>query len=251
MPTAKTSPKTNIKTADPVAKENTVAESVDMSKKFEELEAKNAMLTEQLAKLMSTLETMNAKQTGEDMSVSTDDNTDVMSKIKKEYSYPNAPEEISPNKQVLVMSLCYGTLNLRDNATNRTVLSFSRYGQVVPVLYSTLLDVVNSNRRFAEEGKFYILDKSAVYYLGLSESYKNLIGKEVIDKILDYSPHVIESILNVINDEQKELIVKLICDKLYSNANVDINKISAIGKMCRVDFNDKVKEMRRFSNNQK
>ena len=241
MPTAKTSPKTNIKTANPVAKENPTAESVDMSKKFEELEAKNAILTEQLAKLMSTLETMNSKQAVENMPVSTDDNTDVMSKIKKEYSYPN--------KQVLVMSLCYGTLNLRDNATNRTVLSFSRYGQVVPVLYSTLLDVVNSNRRFAEEGKFYILDKSAVYYLGLSESYKSLIGKEVIDKILDYSPHVIESILNVINDEQKELIVKLICNKLYSNANVDINKISAIGKMCHVDFNDKVKEMRRFSDN--
>ena len=242
-----TSPATqNVETNVDTEKESSVKNKYE--NEIDKLKEKNEELSEKLSKLMELMESVKAVKSSDNSSTSKDNTSNVVAETRRAYTYPDAPEEISPNKQVLVMSMCYGPLSLRSNSTGRTALSFTKYGQTLPVLYSTLLDVVNSNRKFAETGKFYILDKSAVYYLGLSEYYKTLFSKDIIDNILTYSPNVIEGILDVANDEQKELIIKLLCKKIYNGAKVDVNKVVNIGKMCDTDIMKKVEEMRTFSN---
>lgn len=151
------------------------------------------------------------------------------------------------NKQIRIMSLCYGQLNLSTEPFGRgKVYSFSKYGEVKNILYSTLIDIVNSNRSFAEDGHFYILDKDAVYFLGLSDSYKKILSKDIIDNIYSYDISSISDIVNNTTDEQKYVLARRTIDKIYNNEqNLDLNKCILIGKCCNIDVMAKVAEMKK------
>lgn len=247
------------KTSNVTAKEDIVetatieSQSVEQStenKEIEELKEQNKDLTNQLSQLMEMFQEMKtsfAKQadTKSELVTDKDKSDDIISRLHNEYDFSDIPPEVSPNKQISVMSLYYGSLNLKDGHGS-TVLKFGKYGETRPVLYSTLMDVVNSNRTFAETGKFYILDKDAVYHLGLSEYYKNLIPKDIIDNVLDYSLNIIESIIKSIDSEQRDTLIRILIEKVYTGQPVDNNKIVFIGKLCDVDILEKANEAKRF-----
>ena len=157
------------------------------------------------------------------------------------------PEMPSPNKQIRIMSLCHGSLNLSEEEGGRTKIKFSKYGEVKPVLYSALINIVNTNRSFAEEGKFYILDKAAVYHLGLNEDYKRIVTKDILDNICSYSEADINAIVSNMVQGQKDTLIANLCDKVYNGSIKDLNKVNFIEKICNVSILDKVKEMQRFS----
>lgn len=228
-------------------------ENPNYNSEIQKLKEQNEMLTTQLAQLMDIFQKLDVSNTkSSPLQVENDDlETNIMKDIETKYTYLDIPQEVNPNKQIMVMSLCYGSLNLSDDSTGKTVLRFSRYGESKPVLYSTLINIVNSNRRFAETGKFYILDKDAVYHLGLSEFYKNLISKDIIDNILNYSPNIIESVVKSIELEQRELLSRTLCDRVYNGEDIDINKIIFIGKACNIDIMKKVEEMKQYDANKK
>lgn len=154
-------------------------------------------------------------------------------------------KEPSPNKQIRLISLCYGTLNLSTEPFGRgKLVTFSKYGESKTILYSTLIDIVNNNRKFAENGSFYILDKDAVYYLGLSDFYKGILSKDIMDNIYNYSPTEITDLLRNATDEQKEVIIRNTIDKIYNNIPVDLNKADLVGKFCGINIMNKVSEMK-------
>ena len=152
------------------------------------------------------------------------------------------------NKNIRLVSQYYGVLNLSTEPNGRgRLVTFDRYGQVRNVLYSTLVDLVNNNRRFSEEGYFYILDKDAVYNLGLSEFYEDrILSKEVMDKICDYDKEEIADILSNATEVQKETIVRNLVDKVASGADVDMNKCIYVGDVCGVKIMEKVSELKSF-----
>lgn len=170
---------------------------------------------------------------------------------KSTYNYTTEQKEYvepSPNKQIRIISLYYGELNLSTEPYGKgKLLSFSKYGEVKTVLYSTLIDIVNTNRKFAEDGSFYILDRDATYYLGLSEIYTNILSKDIMDKICNYSASEIVDLLNNATDEQKSTIVHNICDRIYNGESVDLNKCDVISKCCGVNIMNRVDEMKKFS----
>lgn len=241
----------SVKNTSVANKNEDIKKQIDYSADIEELRKQNEILTNQLSKLMNMFKKTNSAtgDVSQDTPCHDDSEKNVMNDLRREYTYNDVPKEVSPNKQIMIMSLCYGSLNLSDDNTGKTVLRLSKYGECKPVLYSTLINIVNSNRRFAETGKFYILDKDAVYHLGLSEFYKNLISKDIIDNILNYSPNIIESIIKTIDSEQRDLLIRILCDKVYRKENIDINKILFIEKTCGVDIMKKVEEMKQFDSN--
>lgn len=167
------------------------------------------------------------------------ENSSSLDNCVEEFKEPN------PNKQIRLISLCYGALNLSTEPFGKgKLVSFSKYGESKTILYSTLIDIVNNNRKFAENGSFYILDKDAVYYLGLSDFYKNILSKDIMDNIYNYSPAEINDLLRSATEEQKEVIVRNTIDKIYNNIPVDLNKADVIGKSCGVDIMSKVSEMK-------
>ena len=206
-----------------------------------QLASENQILKDMLAKLTERLDAMEKEQE-EAKAVATSQSIDVINNETDEYAEPDA------NKQIKIMSMFYGSLNLSNNA-NRSAgrtLTFSKFGEIKSVLYHDLVDYVNNERKFAEEGYFYILDKAAVYHLGLTNEYTKLVDRDIVSHMMEYSVDELDGIASVMTDAQKESISNLFADKLYRGENLDLNKIAVISKHLPVSIEQMVQEKKDF-----
>ena len=228
----------NLNTTETSKTENINNLSEDKSMK--ELEdAKNEIksLKDELSQLMNLFQEMNNSQKKQEETV-------------KEMTYQEdidnkIYEEPSANKNIKIISLYYGSLNLSDG--HATTLSFDKYGQVKNCLYGKLVDIVNKNSKFAEEGYFYIADKGAVYHLGLSDIYKNIKPKEVLDNICIYDDSSIKSICDTITDTQKEEMAYGLAYRKFNGESLDYNKLTLISKLINKDILAMIKDMEESS----
>lgn len=219
------------------AKTNASVTSVD-TEKMKKLEEENASMRELLAKLSARLDEMETKE--QEAAPTPSINREVT--VATDYPEPDA------NKQIKIMSMFYGSLNICNNQ-NRSVgrtLSFSRFGEIKSVLYHDLVDYVNTERRFAEEGYFYILDKAAVYHLGLTNEYTHLVDGDIVNHMMEYSNSDLDSIVSTMTDAQKDSIANLFADKIYHGKDVDLNKIAIISKHLPVSIEQMVQDMHDF-----
>lgn len=220
---------------------NATINNKEQDEKMAKLAAENAALQEMIAKLSERLDAMDKKDnkdTDRENSVSAVDSVDDI----VEYPEPDA------NKQVKIMSMFYGSLNLNNNSNRSAgrILNFSKFGEIKSVLYHDLVDYVNNERKFAEEGYFYILDKAAVYHLGLTNEYNHLVDGDIVNHMMDYSGSELESIVSVMTDAQKDSIANLFADKLYHGKELDLNKIAIISKHLPVSIEQMVQEKKDF-----
>lgn len=206
-----------------------------------QLASENQMLKDMLAKLTERLDAMEKEQE-EAKVVATSQSINAIDNETDEYAEPDA------NKQIKIMSMFYGSLNLSNNA-NRSAgrtLTFSKFGEIKSVLYHDLVDYVNNERKFAEEGYFYILDKAAVYHLGLTNEYTKLVDRDIVGHMMEYSVDELDGIASVMTDAQKESISNLFADKLYRGESLDLNKIAVISKHLPVSIEQMVQEKKDF-----
>lgn len=215
-----------------------------ITKLNDELRAENKNLQDMLMELSKKLETLCEDKEKTGIASNSIDFIDADLETDN-YEY----EEPSANKQIKIMSVYHGSLNLCNNS-NRSIgkiLHFSKFGEIKSVLYHDLVDYVNNERRFAEEGYFYILDKNAVYALGLSSEYKHIMDANILNNIMKYTESQVHSIVEVMTDAQKETLASLIAQKLYNNVNIDMNKLAVIEKVSGIDIHKKVNEMKMYS----
>ena len=222
----------------------------DMSvKEIEYLKKSNEEMKEQLKALMEMVSFLNNKNQETKKEEDSHKYTPVVS------SYNNTsdeiPEEPSPNKMVRIISLCRGSLNLARDERGLDKLKFTKYGEIKPVLYSTLINIVNNNRGFAERGLFYILDKASVYYLGLSNAYDRLVDNTVLDNICNYPVIDIEKIIEGMEKSQVEVMVKNLSDRMYNGENFDLNKINAVSRASGIDILQRINNMKSFAESKK
>lgn len=157
------------------------------------------------------------------------------------------PEQPRADSMIRVVSLCHGELNLKNGRNG--ILKFTHYGEIKPIMYSQLIDIVNLNRGFAGVGDFYIDDKSAVYHLGLQEEYKHIYPLKVLNNIENFDNNEIEEIVNSMCEAQKQTIVINIVNKLYKDENINQNKVKLISKLCNVDLHAMVRTMHDMDEN--
>lgn len=235
---ANTSSKSTATKATQSAKTSELIEKEDGNSEIEKLREENNEIKEQLKQLMAMLTETKVKEEKSKMSVPA---VEVL-----EGSEP-IPDEPSPNKMVRILSLCRGSLNLSEDEAGNGKVKFSKYGEIKTVLYSSLINIVNYNRSFAEKGVFYILDKAAVYYLGLKDCYSHLVTNDVLDNICNYDDVDIIKIIDSTEKTQIDTMIKNLTDRLYSMESLDLNKIQIISQKVGVDIMAKVNEMKQFS----
>lgn len=235
---ANTTSKSTTTKATQSAKTSELIEKEDGNSEIEKLREENNEIKEQLKQLMAMLTETRVKEEKSKMSIPA---TEVLEGAE------SIPDEPSPNKMVRILSLCRGSLNLSEDEAGNGKVKFSKYGEIKTVLYSSLINIVNYNRSFAEKGIFYILDKAAVYYLGLKDCYSHLVTNEVLDSICNYDDVDIIKIIDTTEKTQIDTMVKNLTDRLYSGENLDLNKIQIIGQKVGVDIMAKVNEMKQFS----
>ena len=153
--------------------------------------------------------------------------------------------EISPQKYIKVISLTPGQLNLSTlpGGKGKTV-SFESFGQQKRILYSTLVDIMDTSPGFLERGNYYIADKRVIRKHGLDEIYDKLLTKEVIDNILSKSMSDEDTAIlyKSANKTQQATIIDLIVHKLMSGTDVDMNMVSNISKISGIDIMARIKD---------
>lgn len=223
---------TNIQTEESVT--NSVGIESLKDKEIEELKKQIAMLASKLSEI-TDVSKENTKDVNNEKYYINNEKHYVENDIDKVY------EEPSPTKNIKLISLYYGSLNLSDGKNSK--ISFDKYGQVKNCLYSKLVDIVDNNAKFAESGYFYIADKAAVYNLGLADVYKNIKPKEVLDNICDYDDGSIINICETITNEQKDELAFGLARRKFNGENLDYNKLVLISKHINKDIIEMIKDM--------
>lgn len=166
--------------------------------------------------------------------------------VRKNYDNLRQPR---PDAMIRLQSLTKGELCLNVNGS--VAINFDKYGDIKPVLYSELMNIVNNNRRFAEEGAFYIMDDASVKYLGLSRYYDNILSYDEIESLELYSDDELRTIITKISDFQKDVVSLVFANRIYNDEQVDRNKIEVISKACEIDIAKRAREMKQIADNMK
>lgn len=208
-------------------------ENANVNEQILEMQKKNKELENKLDLILSMLS-----------SKSSDDKIVTNNVVTENTVSEEIPEEPLANKNIKVMSLCYGSLNLSDGS--RVALHFDNFGQIKTCLYSTLTSIVNTDTSFAEQGKFYICDKDAVYYLGLYEPYKKIFNFDTITHICEYDISNIEKIVTEMNESQQKVLAQNIVTRMVDGETFDLNKINIISKSIKIDIMSEYEEYKKM-----
>lgn len=154
-----------------------------------------------------------------------------------------------PDAMIRLQSLTKGELCLNVNGS--VAINFDKYGDIKPVLYSELMNIVNNNRLFAEEGAFYIMDDASVKYLGLSRYYDSILSYDEIEQLESYSDEELKTIIPKVSDFQKDVISLVFASRMYNDEPVDRNKVEVISKACEIDIAKRAREMKEIADNMK
>lgn len=195
------------------------------------------------AKLLEMLTNLTSKKA--EQPVNTVQKQDV-AVVRKNYDNIRQPR---PDAMIRLQSLTKGELCLNVNGS--VAINFDKYGDIKPVLYSELMNIVNNNRRFAEEGAFYIMDDASVKYLGLSRYYDNILSYDEIESLESYSDDELRTIIPKISDFQKDVVSLVFANRIYNDEQVDRNKIEVISKACEIDIAKRAREMKQIADNMK
>lgn len=153
---------------------------------------------------------------------------------------------ISPDKNIRVMSLCNHTLNLTTGSgKDAKKRVFEHFGQTKSIPYSVLVEMIEHQPTFAENGVYYILDKDVIRKSGLSEYYDKILKKEDIEKILKNSENSL-SLYKTLNTKQREMVNEMLVQKVRDGEITDLNLISAIEREGNVDIMERVKYSKEF-----
>ena len=111
---------------------------------------------------------------------------------------------VRSDEYIRVMSLLPHPLNLstRDGGQG-SVKRFGRFGEIKRILYKDLVDILDTNQRFAEAGYFYILNPEVVRQHGLDDVYEKILTKNKIEEILSMKSVDVAELYSSANDSQK------------------------------------------------
>jgi hypothetical protein len=156
-------------------------------------------------------------------------------------------EEITVNQTdyIKVMSLLPYSLNLctRERGQGK-VYRFSKLFQVKRVIYSDLIDILEVNRQFLEDGYFIILSPKVVRLNGLDDVQSSILTKEKIEEILNGSDESL-AVYSSANKRQQEVIVEMITDKLVNEPNgIDLNLVDRLSRLSGVNISQKAEDLR-------
>ena len=139
---------------------------------------------------------------------------------------------VRPDKYIKVMSLNFGLLNLTTEPKGRgKIFKFQKFGDVRNIVYGDLANIIHTNQKFAEEGRFYIFNKQVVINHGLAEYYDKFMTKDMIEKILDFDRDKMVDLFTNATKTQRETIVQILIKRIKNGEDVDLNKVDIISRI--------------------
>lgn len=165
---------------------------------------------------------------------------------KIEYQKENPEDfDINGREYINVMSLNpYGmVLTTEPKGAGRQFI-FNKFGEIQRIMYDELRDILRTYRHFAEQGRFYILDRRVIRQHGLDDVYSRILNKEQIEKILSNQGDAL-TLYDSANDVQKTIIVNFLVKALRDNPDsVDMNLVDKISRKYGIKIYDIAEDAR-------
>lgn len=149
----------------------------------------------------------------------------------------------SSAKYIRVVSLFDGTLNVGTEFNGGGKLFvFDKLGKSQKILDTDLRDIVRSNRSFAENGYFYICDKTFVEDVGLADNYNQIIGEQAFLSLCNgnRSEEALE-IFKSATEQQKNNLIDVIVRK-EADGELDKKFIAFFDEDGSLGISSKVKD---------
>ena len=140
-------------------------------------------------------------------------------------------EEINGDTEIAVASQFRGKLNLTTaiGGTGNTY-TFDSFGEIQDIPFADLKEICKINKRFAQEGIFYILNDNAVKKLRLKSYYNKNISYEDMKNLGNLPSEVVLELYKTTSSMQQDEIVDYFRKKYEANEDVDANILFGIEK---------------------
>lgn len=136
-----------------------------------------------------------------------------------------------------VINLCRSKLNLSTGLHGSgEVYIFTQFGEIQDIPFQDLKLICKSNKRFAEEGAFYIADEQAVEKLRLERKYRNILNANTLENIFELDSRTVIKMFESASKTQKDYIVETIVEKLSRGQQVDANILVGLKQLTGKDF---------------
>ena len=149
---------------------------------------------------------------------------------------------IDPDEDIQVISLCATKLNLSTGGYGEgNVYSFTEFGEVQPIPFRDLKDIVRNQKSFLKAGYYYIDSSDALVAMSVSKICENMPEKDILLTLLDKDSKTIIKVLKMMPDGQREMFALMMMKRIEDNLPIDMNVIDACGKMLGRDLVTEVK----------
>jgi len=156
----------------------------------------------------------------------------------QEESKNNFYTDINPLKLIKVISLSDGGVSLKTKPSgDGKIFRFDKFGHSVTITYTDLQDIISTNRSFIEDGIVYICDEDVIKNNYLEDAYSKFLTIETINNIFSFPKDKIIDMIKNTTEALQDSIISFIIKKINNNEYVDMNKVDAIGKSCKIPCN--------------
>lgn len=155
-------------------------------------------------------------------------------------------DEIPFKEFIRVMSMCNNKLALStEKHGNGIVYHFTEFGEIQSILYDDLQKIIHNNKRFTQDGHFYVLDERVIKLHSLQKYYDKFINEDKIKGILNMSVDEIKELFNTTTKHIQKTIVSMIISEMVAGENmIDLNKVQAISDIYGEDILEIVKTLK-------
>lgn len=216
--------------------DNKIAENINTNTIIiDELKKENDILKKENEDVKSQIKLILEKLAEQEYKNSKSEDSNIRT---QEESKNNFYTDINPLKLIKVISLSDGGVSLKTKpGGDGKIFRFDKFGHSVTITYTDLQDIISTNRSFIEDGIVYICDEDVIKNNYLENAYSKFLTIETINNIFSFPKDKIIDMIKNTTEELQDSVISFIIKKINNNEYVDMNKVDAIGKSCKIPCN--------------
>lgn len=224
------------KKEDEIMDDNKIAENINTNTIIiDELKKENDILKKENEDVKSQIKLILEKLAEQEYKNSKSEDSNIRT---QEESKNNFYTDINPLKLIKVISLSDGGVSLKTKpGGDGKIFRFDKFGHSVTITYTDLQDIISTNRSFIEDGIVYICDEDVIKNNYLENAYSKFLTIETINNIFSFPKDKIIDMIKNTTEEIQDSVISFIIKKINNNEYVDMNKVDAIGKSCKIPCN--------------
>lgn len=174
---------------------------------------------------------------------------DQMALLMKVQNAPTVPKEyIDPDRDVFVVSLVRGSLNLVTEPDGKGfVYKFEHFGEEIPIKYSDLKLIVQNNKKMLNKGRFYIYDKEFIRQQRLEQTFNKIFSKDEMEKMFTMKKDEFAKSFSKMVSSQQGMFTALLVDSIRDGKDVDANIVQIVSEKIDKNIYELVKESKLYA----